>query len=258
MRWPVRSTCSVRGCRRCVWRRRMTRRRAVVDQHFGRQRTAVVVRRHRRAVRAGIADRQEVADGERRQHAVAADDVGAFAHRAVDFVLVTPNASVDAGQPQKVLQPEQRRIADAGGEQAAADAMRARDARAMPRSAKPRSAQPPQTRARARRQARPPRRCDRLGPPSDASDRTAIERHARRAPGSAAAPTADPRPRRSSPACHVARPPSRTSAMRHGFTAGRRRQVARRDAAERRQRGAPARRPRRPARAGSRAIARRR
>ena len=46
----------------------MTRQRAVVDQHFGGQRAAIVVRRHRRSVRPGVADR----DADRRPRAAAA------------------------------------------------------------------------------------------------------------------------------------------------------------------------------------------
>ena len=64
-----------------VWRRRMTRHSPVIDHHFGGQRTAIVIRRHRRAVGAGVANRHEVADRQRRQHAVAADDVAALADR---------------------------------------------------------------------------------------------------------------------------------------------------------------------------------
>src|SRR5438067_399974 len=43
-----------------------------VHEHFRRQRTTIVVRRHGRAVRAAVADRQQVADAERRKRAVAA------------------------------------------------------------------------------------------------------------------------------------------------------------------------------------------
>src|SRR5947207_5038593 len=58
-----------------------------VDEHFGRQRTTVVVRCHRRPVRAGVANRHEVAHLEVRQRAIAADDIAAFADRTDDFIL---------------------------------------------------------------------------------------------------------------------------------------------------------------------------
>ena len=68
-----------------VWRRRITARLPAFDQHFGRQRTAIVVRRHRRAVGAGVADGDEIADLRPRQHAVAAERVAALADRADDL-----------------------------------------------------------------------------------------------------------------------------------------------------------------------------
>jgi hypothetical protein len=61
--------------------------RSIVDKNFGRQRPAIVIRGHCRPVRAGVADRHEVAHAERRQLAVAADDVAAFADRSDDFVV---------------------------------------------------------------------------------------------------------------------------------------------------------------------------
>ena len=67
-----------------VWRRRMTDQCAVLDQHFGRQRPAVVVRRHHRAVGAGVEDRHQVPDLGPRQAAVLAERVAALAERTDD------------------------------------------------------------------------------------------------------------------------------------------------------------------------------
>src|SRR5579862_6795339 len=56
-----------------------------VDEHFGGQRTTVVVRGHRGSVRSGVADRDQVVDLQLRQHAVASDDVAALADGSDDL-----------------------------------------------------------------------------------------------------------------------------------------------------------------------------
>ena len=58
------SHCSISSI---VWRRRTIAPRAVLHHHFGRHGPPVVVRRHDRAVRARVADREQVADLDRRQ-----------------------------------------------------------------------------------------------------------------------------------------------------------------------------------------------
>src|SRR5262245_54918269 len=55
---------------------------AALDEHLGRERPQVVAARHRRAVRAGAAEQQEVAARDRRQRAIDREEVAGLAHGA--------------------------------------------------------------------------------------------------------------------------------------------------------------------------------
>src|SRR5437773_6993452 len=60
----------------------------IVHQYLRRQRTAIVIGGHDGAISTRIANRDKIPDFERRQHAVAADDVAAFADGSDKLVLL--------------------------------------------------------------------------------------------------------------------------------------------------------------------------
>ena len=132
-----------------------------------------------------------------------------------------------AGQPQEVLQPQQRRVADACREQRRAHAAQ-RESRRQPLERECRTQRVPERDRRASAERDGERDDDAGRPPCRRERPHGDERHAAQHRESAAARTGDPRPRRPSPAVHVARPPRRTSADAAGLAARRRASGSRR------------------------------